>query len=341
MAAVAEIPISPISAHAYHSVNDAASKFDMSHLSGATMTDLIREPDIRVIEPSPSVSSKRSSSHYPNSKRSSVASTTKSTLRQSNQILMEMLQNIQSELTTHRTIMLDIQHRVSHLECESNASVNNDAPLAALKALEGHGTHSKRGSKLLPPESKDWWQACQNFARNSDPPMSAGEFLRTPQRFSGFDWQFNAPAAKPDTPPDSPPNVEDIPALTPTSDHENTDVDTPRGTIDFKSEEMETSTPRIDEIEEPDDIRESMVEVNKRKMPAPPVLQPAPSGKPVSISSQDVAPIQDPQDKFRLYKGVKSRMTYKARMKNSKTEKEHVVLIHFHKRRDLQGLEQE
>lgn len=284
------------------------------------MADLIMEPSIHLINASPAVS-KRSSASMMNSNRCSIASTTKSTLRHSNQLLIEMLQNIQTELSAHRSIMLDIQHRVSHLEHESVASVNNDPPLAALYALEGRT--SKRNSKLVPPEGREWWQACQNFAKNSDPPLSAGEFLRTPRRFSGLDWQYGAPSAKPNTPPTTPPDVIDLPPLTPASEEGESDLDTPRkDEIDLDIEEMTTSTPRFEHEEVVDDIKEHTVEISKEKMPAPPALMPPPGGKPIPVNSQEVitalAPVGNPE---RYYRGVKSLTTYKALMKHKATDK--------------------
>ncbi|KAF2186686.1 hypothetical protein K469DRAFT_572250 [Zopfia rhizophila CBS 207.26] len=261
-----------------------------------------------------------------------------------------MLQNIQTELSAHRSIMLDIQHRVSHLEHESVASANGDAPqLAALQALEGHG--SKRNSRLVPPEGQTWWQACQNFARNSDPPMSAAEFLRTPKRFSGIDWQYGPPSAKPQTPPMTPPDVEELPPLTPTSedeDSEHSDIDTPRAKhdVEINADEVIASTPKEAEVEIQDDIKESFVDVDKKKMPSAPILHPPPGGKPISVNSEEVitavptAPVASIDNPHRYYKGKRSLATYQAVLKHKKTDKEQIVLIHFHNRSALKDLEE-
>lgn len=324
MTSVLEAPVSPMSAYAYPSVHDAASKMDITHLSGATMADLIMEPKIHLVNASPATSKCAS---MISSKRVSVASqsTTKSALRQSNQLLIEMLQNIQVELAAHRTIMLDIQHRVSHLEHESNASVN-DAPSAALRVLEGHKDASRRNSRLVPPEGRAWWEACQNFARNAEPPLSATEFLRTPKRFSGIDWQYGVPSAKPNTPPATPPDVDDLPPLTPTSeedDHYYVPTPYPHD-IELDDEEVVASTPKMDESVYEDDIKEHTVEVNKKKLPTPPILQPPPGGKPIPVNKEEVitaiapGPVSNTQ---RYYKGVKSLATYKAVMKHKPSEK--------------------
>jgi hypothetical protein len=245
-----------------------------------------------------------------------------------------MLQNIQTELSAHRSIMLDIQSRVSHLEHESVASVSNDEDhLAALQTLEGR--KSKRNSRLVPPEGATWWQACQNFARNSDPPMSAAEFLRTPKRFSGIDWHYGPPSARPRTPPATPPQEADVPPLTPTSeDGDNSDVDTPRikGDGDLTLDHITASTPRADEVEFEiqDDIKERTVEVDKRKLPVAPVLLPAPVGKPVSVSDGEVITALEPVDlvnRHRYYKGVKSLATYKAVMRHKATDKGEFLMM--------------
>ncbi|KAF2790615.1 hypothetical protein K505DRAFT_282331, partial [Melanomma pulvis-pyrius CBS 109.77] len=307
------------------------------------MADNIIEPSINLVSASASVSHQSSRSSTANLKRCSVASTTKSSLRHSNHLLIEMLQNITVELSAHRSIMLDIQHRVSHLEHES---INSDPPLSALRALEGH--RSKRNSRVIPPEGQAWWEACQNFARNSEEPLSAKDFLRTPKRFSGFDWKFGpAPSVGTHTPPATPPEVDHLPPLTPTSEGEeeegdSTDIDTPtKHIIDMRVDEI-LSSPKKMKLEEDveSDIKEHTVEVNKGNMPAAPVLLPAPVGKPIPANSPEfITAIQPLENPHRYYKGIKSLTTFKALMRNTKSDKEHYVLIHFHKRADLKGLE--
>lgn len=218
--------------------------------------------------------------------------------------------------------MLDIQQRVSHLECESNASTGSDTPqAAALNALEGR--QSKRNSKLMPPETTRWWQACQNFARNSETPFSATEFLKTPRPYSGIDWKYGP---QPDTPPESPPKVDELPDLTPTSEDGDSDVITPqKNDFDFQLDEAARSTPKINHTELESDIKEHTVEVNRKKMPAPPVLQPPPvvkqiEGKEEEDSIEAVSPVAV-HNPHRYYKGVKSLATYKALMKHRTTEK--------------------
>ncbi|KAF2677355.1 hypothetical protein K458DRAFT_378535 [Lentithecium fluviatile CBS 122367] len=338
--------ISSMSDHGYPAIHDDSTKLDMTHLSGMTMAEFIKEPHINLIHPSPSVSQRSS---MMNSKRASVAtaSTSKSQLRQTNQVLIHMLSNIQTELAAHRKIMLDIQQRVSHLEYESNASVTAETPRAALQALEGNKDASRRSSKLVPSEGRTWWEACQNYARNSESPISAREFLRTPVRYSGFDFQFGVPFQT-NTPPATPPDVDDLPPLTPTSEDgdcsgSDSDLGTPTRHNVSLGEDMLASTPKMETATDIEtDIREQTVEIAKSKMPAPPVLQPPPSGKPVSVKEEDVVAAIEPEfdgHPHRFYKGVKSLATYKALMRHKDTNKEHHVLIHFHRRADLKHLE--
>ena len=280
------------------------------------MADIIVEPSINLISASASIS-QTSRSSMVNSKRCSVASTTKSSLRHSNHLLIEMLQNITTELAAHRSILLDVQSRVSHLEHES---VNNDPPLSALRALEGQ--RSKRNSRLAPPEGQAWWEACQNFARNSEEPMSAKEFLRTPRRFSGFDWKYGpAPSRGSHTPPATPPAVDEVPPLTPTSEEEGdqADVHTPtKHDITIKVDRQEV-TPKATDIE--GDIKEHTVEVDKKNMPPAPVLLPPPVGKPTPIIPEAPVAVQTLENPQRYYKGIKSASTYRALMKNTKSDK--------------------
>ncbi|KAF1955048.1 hypothetical protein CC80DRAFT_536453 [Byssothecium circinans] len=335
-----------MSPHAYPSIHeDESSTIDVSHLSGMTLSNFKStakepQPQIHLIDASPSVSLTKSSrsmrssaSVLANSKRSSMASvsTSKSQLRHTNHLLIGMLQNIQSELETHRTIMLDIQHRVSHLESESEVGRDEDRHLSTLHVLEGSKNASQRNSMRVPQEGLSWWQACQAFARNSEPPISAAEFLRTPKRVSGFEFDFFRPQSeKPNTPPSTPPQIDDLPPLTPTSeDGENSDLDTPTRHDIFVGEDMYTSTPRMSPTQPDvdDEIKGQEVEVNKKHMPMPPILMPPPAGKNIaSEAGEDPVPVtfEEPQtvrNSQRYYKGVRSLSTYKALLKNKSTEK--------------------
>ncbi|KAH7121061.1 hypothetical protein B0J11DRAFT_569824 [Dendryphion nanum] len=337
MAMEKSISFVPVLLHT--STQHTHSKMDISHLSGATMADITTEPKIQLIAASEAGSNRSSMSKFSsNSKRCSVASTTKSELRRSNNLLIEMLQNIQTELNTHRTIMLDIQHRVSHLEHESVASIDNESPhKTALHALESNV--SKQKGSLVPPESQFWWQTCKNFAQNADPPMSATEFLKTPRRFSGLTWEYGVPS-RPQSPPITLPDVEDIPPLTPTSEEDDaSDPDTPvKANNKINKSDTRPLVSRLADNSLENNIVEQMVEMNKKNLPAPPTLQTPPPGRSAAPS---VAPELPKKNPLRYYKGVKSVATYKAIMKNKNTEKQHFVLVHFHRRADLANVEDE
>jgi hypothetical protein len=316
MTSVVEAPLRPMSADTCPSVDDPID-VDISHLSGMTMTELTKQPKIHLITTSPAVSKR--SSLMASSKRASVntTSTTKSQLRHSNHLLIEMLQNIQSELATQRTIMLDIQHRVSHLEDESSIGEDNSNTLAALKALEGGKDASRRSSKMIGPEGLFWWETCRNFARNSESPIDMGEFLRTPRPSSGLKESL-----RPNTPPTTPPAVDDLPPLTPTSEECDSNVSTPMKHDILLGEEIFSSTPRGSGVDDDagSDIKERVVEVNKKRLPAPPVLLPPPGAKSVVAEFEEAEP-EVTQNPHRFYKGVKSLSTYKALLKHKATEK--------------------
>ncbi|KAL1596482.1 hypothetical protein SLS60_009128 [Paraconiothyrium brasiliense] len=327
MATIQQAPVSSQPGHMSPLVVDDPSNNHVTHLSGMTLADFTtQEPKFHLDGASPSSSKQQLQSPSTmnlTSKRSSraSASTTKSELRQTNSVLVDMLQNIQNELATHRKILLNIQNRVSTLEHDSIASAH-DVPQTTLRALEGHDAQSKRDSKLLAPEASHWWQACQNFASNAEPPISAREFLKTPQRFSGFDFTWNVP----NTPPTTPPNVDDIPPLSPASEKsDDSELLSPIGQNIFLGE-ISSSPPKIagpsDEVDV--DIMEHSVEFDVRNLPAPPALQPAPGAKPTVVENEDLVAAIEPKiigNPQRYFKGVKSLTTYRALLKHKASEK--------------------
>jgi hypothetical protein len=152
--------------------------------------------------------------------------------------------------------------------------------------------------------------------------MSAKEFLRTPRRFSGFDWKYGpAPSRGSYTPPATPPTVDEVPPLTPTSEEEgdHADLHTPtKHNIKIQVDEQEVTLKSTD-IEV--NIREHTVEVDKKNMPPAPVLLPPPAGKPVSTIPEVPVAAQVLVNSERFYKGIKSATTYRALMKNTKSDK--------------------
>lgn len=234
-----------------------------------------------------------------------------------------MLQNIQIELAAHRKILLNIQNRVSTLEDESTATVNNDAPQLTLCVPEGEDNTSTRNSNLLAPEASSLWQACQTFASNVQPPISAREFLKTPQRFSGFDFKWELP----ETPPFTPPDVYDVPPLTTTSEEgEHSELGSPFGQNVLLGEEISSSTPQVagPSHEEGVDIVERTVEFDARKLPVPLALQPAPSARATVVDKGRMVAADEPElvgNSQRYFKGVKSLVTYKALLKQKSSDK--------------------
>ncbi|KAJ4351991.1 uncharacterized protein N0V89_007337 [Didymosphaeria variabile] len=317
----------------------------VTHLSGMTLADFTtQEPQLHLVEASSSSSKQplqSPSTMNLTSKRSSrvSASTTKSQLRQTNSILVGMLQDIQNELVTHRAILLNIQNRVSTLEDESIASANKDGPQTTLRAPEGHDAPSKHNSKLLAPEASHWWQACKNFASNAEPPISAREFLKTPQRLSSFDLTWDAP----NNPPLAPPDIDDIPPLSPASDKsDDSELVSPIGQNVFLGE-LSALGPNIAGPSGEVDVNiiERTVESDMKKFPAPPALQPAPGAKSAVVENEDLVAAIEPKlvgNSQQYFKGLKSLATYRALLKHKPSEKEHHVLIHFHRRKDVDHL---
>jgi len=156
--------------------------------------------------------------------------------------------------------------------------------------------------------------------------MSAKDFLRTPKRFSGLGWTYGAaPARTFDTPPATPPAVDDVPPLTPASEGEGDESELctpPKHNIEFKVEEVLASTPKVRYEEADVDVKEHVVEVSQKSMSTAPILMPPPVGKAVSVRSREVvAPLQPLDNPQRYYKGVRSLKSYRALMKNTKTDK--------------------
>lgn len=282
-------------------VTDVATKEEVVYLP-RTNTTLNRFSDITTI-----------------TKRASYASTTKSELRQSNQQMFEMIQNLQSEFATHRAILLDIQSRLSFLEQDAPTMVESCAPevlspvMDELKAPERPPPPPpRRASSLIAPglERQSWWQACQNFAENCDTPFNAQEFLNTPSRFEDFDFHFGGLATDgglvgPQAPVDI--DIEDVPALSPESEHhssvaDDVDIEEPlalspeparqssedaesRSPSIFSEGEPRTSGLTVDHCEEIDNIVEQVVEFRKPAALPPLLLHPPPSGRTASIMS--------------------------------------------------------
>lgn len=251
-------------------------------------------------------------------KRASYASTTKSELRQSNQQMFEMIQNLQSEFATHRALLLDIQSRLSFLEQDAPTMVESCAPevlspvMDELKAPQRPPPPPpRRVSSLIAPglERQSWWQACQNFAENCDTPFNAQEFLKTPSRFEDFDFHFGGLATDGLVRCEAPVEIaiEDVPALSPESENHDSEVEDienvepltlspeparqssegveSRSPSIFSEGEPRTSGLTMDHCEEIDNIVEQIVEFRKPAALPPLLLHPPPSGRTASIMS--------------------------------------------------------
>ncbi|CAO2649826.1 Nn.00g011180.m01.CDS01 [Neocucurbitaria sp. VM-36] len=340
MATFLSSPISPSSLYIFSS-RESTSNDDITHLSGETDLDSSTLPEAYLETPntSPNMCSKPTMT----SKRSSYASTTKSDLRQSNYALRQMFQNIQGELAAYRSIMLNIQSRVSNLEKAASADNQADGPHNTLDTQDCPTSHTSI-------ESQTWWEACQNFARNCDTPFSANEFLKTPRRFSGFDFHFDAfKSSKPHTPPVTPEAANITQDLTSASNRgsgEQSNLSPNNATHSPPS-----SDPQLRSREQGSDILERILEFDKIKIPLPPVLQSPPRSlrsKSASVLSEEAnnvtalpelpaapletappAAVETPQ---RSYKGIKSLFTYKALLKSKVPEKEYQGRMHFYRK---------
>jgi hypothetical protein len=266
----------------------------------------------------------RNKDSFSKSKRSSHTSSTKSQLKKTNDTLLEMLQNLQTQLVAQTEAMLDMQSRIAKLESHSVTKID---------------THTSRDSKLfndipaqintkedLTRETKKWWEACQEYGTKSDPPFNVTDFFRSPTRFSGFNFDFDLLKAAPRT---MPPDIDDVPALTPTSETiEQAEVDTP-GKRSLPPRLMRGRTIGMyhDAVS---DIKEHVIEFDRIKIPAPPVLQTPPRSarsKVTTTYSRDdeitalpPMPALPAETPYRNPKGLRALFTYRTSSRSSKGE---------------------
>ncbi len=192
-----------MSADSYHpAFHKRGSSTNIKHLSGVTIMNpeayLATIQDASPAELPPKMERE--------SNRTSYASTTKSQIRQSNYQFMEMLQSIQEELSLHRSIMTDIQSRISKLEQPAPLEFKVNSPLAT---YESRYPPSRKTSNVGQECYSSW------TTRPSPAPLlqtttiessarSGSGYLRTPRRFSGFDFNFDSLKQTLDTPPRTP-----------------------------------------------------------------------------------------------------------------------------------------
>ncbi|KAI8932425.1 hypothetical protein NX059_010611 [Plenodomus lindquistii] len=222
----------------------------------------------------------------------SEPSTARLQLQRSNVRLLELLESVQEELNKQRILMRNIHNRVSTLELESdNNTATRFSPVATpttLLSVPQTRNKSPAKSASLLPESRAWWEACQNFAHNCDSPFNATDFLATPKRLSELQFDFNfddgggddvqtvaAPLATPI------PELHDVPGLTPESDDdENIEYPamalSPPGDIPITRPRAVTFPWAAPSGTSESDIVERVVEFSHVKIPRPPILQSPP-----------------------------------------------------------------
>jgi hypothetical protein len=331
MATFLRSPNSPRPARTFYQ-DESTSRNPTKHtanLSGATMLDLLSGPE-------GSIAAAYTSSHARNkhstlkSRQSSHASSTKSQLRQENHTLLEMLQNLQMQLLAQTEAMLDMQSRIAHLErASSQFDINT---YEARKARVLNDMRAQINSKEdFTRETNKWWEACQTYAAKSDPPSTATEFFKSPARFSGFNFDFDLLITVPTTPRNTP-ELDDVPALTPTSDDKNevTEAFTPgKRRIPPRLMRARTTGMYHDAVS---DIREHVVEFDRVKVPAAPVLQtPSRSAKSnltawddeiTALPQMPALPLHDEEGRQRGSKGVMRMFSYRGSVRRSKVENE-------------------
>ncbi|OAL57432.1 hypothetical protein IQ07DRAFT_675438 [Pyrenochaeta sp. DS3sAY3a] len=280
-----------------------------------------------------------------NSRRSSIASSTKTQLRSSNEKLLGILQDIHTELATYRSIIYELQSRITHLERKTFDKPKSSVETIPLKVEED--IHLVDRSSNVTRESHKWWEACQNFAHNCDTPFSARAFLKTPGHYSGFDFDFDVRKFTPHT-PTAPPEVDDVPSLTPASaSDELSEDDAPAE----KSVDTETTITKLEDrdSEAGSDIVERILDLDQLKMPPIPYLQSPPRSarsKSASVSPRSMdnnitalpklpPPPPVAEKSHRNSKRIKSLFTYKISLRHKTSNKEYHSLIHFHRKSDL------
>ncbi|KAH7066209.1 hypothetical protein BKA63DRAFT_157270 [Paraphoma chrysanthemicola] len=190
----------------------------------------------------------------------------------SNQDLYEILQNIEKELATNRSIMLDIQSRLSLLEQKTSLSPALVTTFPGTKV-----SHSQ--TPLRSPERKTWWDVYQSFLDSCDSPHSIHESVKRPKNFSGFKFDFECSNHNRKT-SSAPPDIGDIPELTPTSERPSSIRRAPPSTSKVDQRPRHAGpNPMPRNTHGEDDIVEHVVAVNRLMLPKPPLLQSPPRSR--------------------------------------------------------------
>jgi hypothetical protein len=289
--------------------------------------------------------SKETATTRRSSQASSYSSPTKSQLMETNKRLIEMLQAMQTELASHKAMMLDLQSRISLLEHDA-AGIEEEAP-AHVSPVLLEQLQLDLPSPVIPAgrESMSWWEACRNFADNCDTPFSAQEFLKTPGDYDEFDFHFGGLVTNPsvvnigmnpDVEPASPPAVADLPSLTPTSDRdEQSQSSSPILSPQEVVEDLTLISTSEDGFEY-DDIVERIVEFSKPRTLRPLLLHPPPTGKSTSDLDMGItalpqfpAETEAAEPSKRHSKGIRGMFNYKklSRTRSSEGKGKHYALL--------------
>ncbi|KAF1837157.1 hypothetical protein BDW02DRAFT_566404 [Decorospora gaudefroyi] len=265
-------PNSPSPHTFYHDENTPRNRGNHKpNLSGATMSELRSGP-----EGSTATTSNVRLNRTSKARQSLHVSSTESQLRLTNRMLVGMLQDVQAKLDSQREAMLDMQARLFQLErialstTEPYAVPNTETPYA--KRLE------TKCAEDLSCEVQKWWETYQQHAENRDPSFNATDFLQSPSRFSGFDFNFDLLTTIPPA-PHTTPELDDLPSLTPTSSekHARPTAFTPGNRrIPPRTTRTPSSDPTTMYHNAVSDIKEHVIEFNRISIPIPPLLQTPP-----------------------------------------------------------------
>lgn len=325
MATFLNSPNTPKPAHTFYH-DDSASRSHKANLSGATMLDLLSGPEGSIAAAYESSSVHQRSSR---SRRPSQTSITKSQLRQTNRTLIEIIHNVQAELATQREAMLDMQTRILQLESASQI-YNQD--LGPRHTIAGYRKRSQiRSAEGATRETQGRWDAYQKDVDMLGPPLIANEFWKSPSRFSGFNFNFDLLETIPKSLHPPPPDVDDVPSLSPDEQPETYTPGLRR--IPARITRIKTSDPTTMYHDAVSDIKEHVVEFDKINAPMPVKLQTPPRSsrsKLTSMYSRDdeitalpripFQPAPSTHNSHRSLMGIKSLLLYRASSRSQKSD---------------------
>jgi hypothetical protein len=236
---------------------------------------------------------------------------------QDNRSVLELLQDVQSELVAHREIMLDIQSRLDQLE---DATHNNDTkPPMPHKPTRQNTTRTEiQMTDDLTRETLKRWDAWQLHEQNSDQ-LSATDLAYPTKRFSGFDFDLlkTVPTSH-RGPLDERSNTARPTACTPGN-----------RIIPPRLLRAPASAPITMYHGAASDIKENFVDFDSEPTPPPPILHtPPPStrSKATAVSQDDgitALPAMPPtpptpvrENRKNSLKGIRKLFAYRALLKN-------------------------